>query len=201
MKKSENIVLALGFLSILLLIGIFQWGDFLIKNDYIKENFTYNIDSNSNTHSVDLPLTTSYSCNNKCGPSGRCSKTGQQCLSDIDCPGCQPYSPPLTRTKVDVPGENDAGKQGVLFSTFSTLTTDIGTQAKIFRNSNVSKGAPQANFGINTWRNKFNKIEKLFDQRYKPKVLKFMMKYPYQYSLSGEFLNNGPLAANAFINQ
>ena len=201
MKKSENIVLALGFLSILLLIGIFQWGDFLIKNDYIKENFTYNIDFNSNTHSVDLPLTTSYSCNNKCGPQGRCSKTGQQCLSDIDCPGCQPYSPPLTRTKVDVPGENDAGKQGVLFSTFSTLTTDIGTQAKIFRNSNVSKGAPQANFGINTWRNKFNKVEKLFDQRYKPKVLKFMRKYPYQYSLSGEFLNNGPLAANAYINQ
>jgi hypothetical protein len=90
--------------------------------------------------------------------------------------------------------------KAALFSSFSTLTTDIGTQAKIYRNSNVSKGAPQANFGINTWRNKFNKEEKLFDERYKPKVLKFMMKYPYQYSLSGEFLNNGPLAANAYIN-
>lgn len=196
MKKSENIVLALGFISIILLIGIFKWGDYLIKNDMIKEGFSFD-----NTHTVNLPLTTRYSCSNKCNPQGRCSRTGQQCLSDIDCPGCQPYSPPLSRIKTDVPGENDAGKMGASFPTFSTLTTDIGTQAKIFRTTNVHKGAPQPNYGINTWRNKFDKIEKLFDKRYKPKVLTFMRDYPYQYSLSGEFLNNGPLASNAYIHQ
>jgi len=197
MKKSENMVLALGFLSIILLIGIFHWSDYLIKNDFIKENF-----SSGNTHTVDLPLTTGYSCTNKCGPQGRCSRTGQQCLADIDCPGCQPYSPPLKRLKaVGVTGENDAGKLGPQFSTFSTLTTDIGTQAKIFRPSNINKGSPQANFGINTWRSKFDIIQKLFNRRYKPKVLTFMRNYPYQYSLSGEFLNNGPLASNAYIHQ
>lgn len=197
MKKSENIILGLGFLCILLLIGIFQWGNYLIKNDFIQENFSGNAYT---THNVNLPINTTYSCKNKCGPQGRCSKTSQQCLADIDCPGCQPYSPPLKRLKKNIPGENDAGKMTTLqYPTFSTLTTDIGTQAKIFRANNIHKGSPQANFGINTWRNKFDQEEKLFDERYKPKVLKFMQNYPYRYTLSGEFLNNGPLAANAYL--
>jgi hypothetical protein len=206
MKKNQNVILGLGFISILLLIGIFNWGGYLIKNHYLQEPFSENENSYT-THNSDLPLTTSYSCSNKCGPQSRCSKTGQQCMADIDCPGCQPYSPPLTRVKENgnVRGENDAGKLGVQFSTFSTLTTDIGTQAKIFKANNTYKGAPQANFGPNTWRTKYTQEKKLFDERYvinnrnKPKVLTFMKKYPYRYTLSGEFLNNGPLASNAYI--
>jgi len=203
MKKSQNIILGLGFLSLLLLIGIFQWGDYIIKNNYLQEPFSQNAYT---THNSDLPLTTTYSCANKCGPQSRCSKTGQQCLADIDCPGCQPYSPPLARVKGNIPGENDAGKLGVLFPTFSTLTTDIGTQAKLFKANNMFKGSPQANFGPNTWRNKYNQEKKLFDERYvlnsngnKPTVLTFMKNYPYRYTLSGEFLTNGPIAANAYI--
>ena len=42
-----------------------------------------------NAENVDLPLTTNYSCKNFCGPPGRCSITGQQCLSDTDCFGCK----------------------------------------------------------------------------------------------------------------
>ena len=42
MKKSQNIVLGLGFLSLLLLIGIFQWGDYIIKNNYLQEPFSQN---------------------------------------------------------------------------------------------------------------------------------------------------------------
>jgi hypothetical protein len=68
------------------------------------------------------------------------------------------------------------------------------------------KGAPQANFGPNTWKNKYNQEKKLFDERYvlnsngnKPTVLTFMKNYPYRYTLSGEFLTNGPIAANAYI--
>jgi len=199
MKKSENIILGLGILCILLLLGIFQWGNYLISNNFLQEGFSENLYS---THNVNLPINTSYSCSNFCGPPGRCSKTGQQCLADIDCPGCQPYSPPLRRINKDVPGENDAGKiTTAQYPTFSSLTTDIGTQAKIFRANNVKKGSPQANFGPNLWRNKYNKEEELFDERYKPKVLKFMRNYPYRYTLSGEFLTNGPLPANAYINE
>jgi len=201
MKKKELLILGLGFISIVLLLIIFYWGNYLIKNNYISEGFFS--EGRKGSPNVNLPLNTTYSCRNFCGPTSRCVKSGQQCLTDSDCPGCQPFSPPLSRTKntINIRGENDAGKlTSQQYPNFSKLTTDIGTQAKIFKSSNIKKRAPQPDYGTNIWRSKFNIEQQMFDERYKPPNLINMPNYPYRYTLSGEFLTNGPLASNAYYN-
>lgn len=89
--------------SFILIIAIFKWIDYLTSNSFIMECFTpgpvQEESGGATSHTVNLPLTTTYSCTNFCGPTARCSITGQQCSADIDCPGCQPYSPPLKRLR------------------------------------------------------------------------------------------------------
>ena len=201
MKKKELVILGLGFISLVLLLIIFNWVNYLTKNDFIVESFfSEKINGSPN---VNLPLNTTYSCKNFCSPSSRCVKTGQQCFTDADCPGCQPFSPPLSKMKntKNIRGENDAGKlTSQQYPNFSKLTTDIGTQAKIFRSSNVKKRAPQPAYGTNLWRGKFDIEQEMFDERYKPPNLINMPNYPYRYTLSGEFLTDGPLASNSYFN-
>ena len=101
LNKKNNILLI--FFCIGLIFIIFQWIHYLTMNKYIVECFTSGIvESSSTSHSVDLPLTTKYSCKNFCGPNARCSITGQQCMADIDCPGCQPYSSSIGEKTADV---------------------------------------------------------------------------------------------------
>jgi hypothetical protein len=203
MKKYYIIIFT--FICLLLFIGLLKWFNYLVKNNYIVECFTQmqNINESSLTnHTVDLPLTTTVSCKNFCGPTARCAITGEQCFADIDCPGCQPQLPNLNNnqpTNANVPGENDAGKltSGVT-PQFSTLTTDIGTQSKLITKHKFSKPY-MANFGINTWMNSYNSGVKEFEKRYKPQGLQFMPDYPYRYSLSGQFIEEGPLASNAYL--
>lgn len=169
------------------------------KNDQDNQ-VTKDFGMPNTTHNVDLPLTTTYSCENKCGPPNRCSKTGEQCMADIDCPGCQPYVPPLPGTlSVNIPGENDAGKLTVgMTPNYSQLTTDMGTEASLITNQKFAKPA-QPNFGVNTWSAKFNETRQMFDDRYKPAGLNRMPTYPERYSLSGEFIDEGPLASNSYL--
>jgi len=201
MKKYSIIILI--FICLFLFIGILKWFNYLVKNNYITECFSQMvpiIEDTSTSHTVSLPLTTTQSCTNFCGPPARCAITGQQCFADIDCPGCQPI---LTnsgkKNTTNVPGENDAGKLtwGVT-PQFSTLTTDIGTQAKLFTSNKFSKPA-MPNFGINTWSTSFDAGSKEFDKVYKPSGLQFMPDYPNRYSLSGEFIEDGPLPSNAYL--
>jgi hypothetical protein len=204
LTKGQYYILFLTVISFLLLGSVFKWIDYLIKNKYIAEGFQQlnnEKTSEKTSHTVDLPLTTTYSCQNFCGPTARCSITGQQCFTDIDCPGCQPYVPPLTdNEKKIIKGNDDAGKLTVgTTPTYSVLTTDMGTRAKTFLNKKFSK-APSAEFGINVWRDEFNEEEKLFDKRYKPDKLENMPNYPQRYSLTGEFIEDGPLASNAALN-
>ena len=49
------------------------------------------------------------------------------------------------------------------------------------------------------WSQEFNEDQKLFDQRYKPSGLQYMPDYPKRYSLTGEFIEDGPFASNAPI--
>jgi hypothetical protein len=212
-SKRETSVIYWGIFSFILLIIIFKWIHYLTSNDYIlycKENFepiNYNSelmlsDVSGNSASADLPLTTTYTCNNFCGPPNRCSKTGQQCFADSDCPGCEPYVPPLKKAKGCVPGDNDAGK--LVYNQnprYSSLTTDIGTQARLYIPSNQFAPPPQPLIGVNTWTAKFKGGEKLFNQRYKPSKGEYAYtpSYPNRYSLSGEFIQDGPLASNAYI--
>ena len=178
------------FLAVLLIITIFKWIDYLSINKYIVECFQQM--NNTTSHSVDMPLTTTTSCRNFCAPAtARCAITGQQCFTDIDCPGCQPQS------KNNIVGDYDAGK--LTFGStpqYSTLTTDIGTKALSFSNKEFSK-TPTPTFGVNTWRASFDEEQKLFDKRYKPPSdLQNMPSYKPRYSVTGDFIENGPLASN-----
>jgi hypothetical protein len=197
-KKYNNIFLAL--FCVVLIFLIFQWIGFLSLNKYIVECFTSNVpeDMNGSTsHSVDLPLTTKYSCKNFCGPAARCSITGQQCTADIDCPGCQPYSPPLPKSSDSIPGNNDAGKLTYnMTPQYSPLTTGYGTREKIITNNMYSKPAIP-DFGVNTWFLAFEEEKDLFDKRYKPPELPNMPKYEKRYTLSGQFIDDGPFPANS----
>ena len=183
---------------------------YLSKNQYItfcniKESFepVSRIEEKfdgSTTHTVNLPLNTTYSCKNFCGPTARCSITGQQCFADIDCPGCQPYSPPLPKNNSECVIGNDGAGRLIYNQTpqYSELTSDIGTKARIITDD-VNSRAPQANFGVDTWRNKSDIELKLFNERYKPGQLPYMPDYPERYSVTGDFIIDGPLASNAYI--
>jgi len=210
--KNKYTTIVLALLSVVLLFWVFNYIHYLTKNGYYVECFDSNIalykDTGSPTtnHTVDLPLTSKFSCSNFCAPAtARCAITGNQCMADIDCPGCNPYGANSSSKKLkptaNVPGLNDAGKLtwGVT-PTYSTLTTDIGTQAKLFT-SNKEKldRSPQANFGVNTWSNDFEGGQNLFDQRYKPSGLQFMPNYDKRYTTTGLFLDDGPIASNAYI--
>jgi hypothetical protein len=172
---------------------------YLAIEKYIVECFTGNNipESSKTSHTVDLPLNKTYSCKNFCGPTSRCYITGQQCFTDIDCPGCQPYSPPLKKSSSkNIPGNNDAGKLTLgVTPDYSPLTSGFGTKERIITKDLYGKPA-QANFGYDTWGASFNEGQQLFNQRYKPNQLPYMPKYPPMYSITGEFIGDGPLPSN-----
>lgn len=182
---------------LILLWGVFQMIHYLSKEGYIMECFTNNRENSNNTsHTVDLPLNTTYSCSNFCGPNARCATTGQQCLSDSDCPGCQPKTNSTSNKTKNVPGADDAGKLTVgVTPQYSTLTSGYGTHKKIITKNRYGEPA-KANFGTNTWRDDFDESEYLFNKRYKPNQLEYMPQYPPMYSVTGDFVTEGPLPAN-----
>jgi hypothetical protein len=192
--KYKNI---LFFLSILLFIGINYWIHYLVTNDYVKECFVQERNNGSTSHTVDLPLTSKYSCRNFCGPSSRCI-TGQQCFADIDCPGCQPNLPPINNNhSTNVIGNNEAGKLtwGQTPQYSSLTSNELVDNSTIIYNTNSP--APQANFGINTWASSAKQGQLLFDERYQPpNNLQFMPKYKKRYELLGDFITDGPLPSN-----
>lgn len=188
-------IIFLPLIALILLFIIFNMIDYLVKENYIVECFNTQ-ESSKNTHTVDLPLNTTYSCQNFCGPTARCAITGQQCFTDIDCPGCKPNSPPLPKKKDCIPGNNDAGKLTPgLTPTYSSLTSGYGTRERIITKDMYAR-PPQANFGYDTWGDSFNEGQKLFNKRYKPNQLQYMPNYPPMYSMTGEFIGDGPLPSN-----
>ena len=196
----KNTILAI--FTIILLFFIFYWIDVLSNNGYIilklKEGFVNVIrESKDTSHTVNLPINTNYTCQNFCGPTARCSITGQQCAADIDCPGCMPYTNAKNELTPNVPGNNDAGKltTGVT-PTYSPLTS---TYQSFKRVGDDNEKPAQANFGVNTWTSKFDMGAKFFNQRYKPHGLQFMPTYPDTYTTTGQFKTDGPLAANSTL--
>ena len=171
----------------------------LDKNKKLDNSNTNSIKSDKNintntTHTVDMPLTTTYSCRNFCAPAtARCALTGHQCFTDIDCPGCQPQAN-------NIIGDNSAGKLTVgMTPQYSNLTSGMGTKSMTFLDKEFSK-TPTPTFGVNTWRDDFDAEQKLFNKRYKPpSTLPNMPSYPPRYSVTGDFLEDGPLASNATI--
>jgi hypothetical protein len=202
MKLSQKTytTLFLLFISCVLFIVIYKWIDFLAINKYFVECFSIMQENSKTSHTVNLPLTTTYSCKNFCGPTARCAITGQQCMADIDCPGCQPYSPPLPKNQVCISGEDDAGKLTLgITPQYSPLTVGYGTKAAIITDNLFSKPS-QANFGVDTWSASSNQVSNLYNKRYKPPSnLMYMPSYSGRYSVTGEFIDDGPLASNDYL--
>ena len=121
-SKNQYSTLLYFIVVLLLLLCLFNWINYLVENGYIYkgtnkkstnkkstnkkgvyEGFNAT-EGNDTTHTVNLPLNTTSSCSNFCGPTARCSMTGQQCTSDIECPGCQPnVSQPQNQYTPNVP--------------------------------------------------------------------------------------------------
>jgi len=194
----------LAIISIIILISIFLWINYLSINDYvyfIKETFS-NIQANkqeknngSTSHTVDLPLTTKYSCSNFCGPTSRCSISGTQCFADIDCHGCAPYSPPLTEERSkNVPGNNEAGKlTWGLTPQYSALTTNpLVINSTVLNEPNAKPLQP--NLGPNAWFGPTLEAQQLFDRRYKSSDNSQL--YKKRYEMMGDFITDGPLPSN-----
>lgn len=193
-KKGQKIILILLF--ILLLYAVFRSIDYLVKNNYIVECFT-NQKNENETQSVNLPLNTIYSCQNFCGPTSRCAITGQQCFYDTDCPGCKEENKKDKTNKTqDIPGDDSAGKLTVgVTPRYSSLTAGYGTKEQIVKNNMYSK-TPSLNLGLNKWREKFDEELQKYDKEYRPKDAPFMQEYIPFYSITGEFIDEGPLPSN-----
>jgi len=206
LSKTQYYTLFWIIIIFILISSIFKWIDYLTDNKYImmqpisiQEYFTGSQQTDT-SHTVNLPLTTTYSCQNFCGPTARCSITGQQCSADIDCPGCEPYSPPLKKTGSDmVPGYVHAGKlTWSVTPQYSPLTNGYGTD-KMQITSNMYSKPAVANLGVDKWFSQFKKEKKLFNKRYKTDKLDYMPNYPERYSLTGKFIEDGPFASNASL--
>lgn len=203
--SSQITIYVVAIIAFILLIGLLKWLHYLTTNKYIIEQFDTKSATNYN---VNVPINTSYSCKNMCGPNNRCSKTGGQCLSDLDCYGCKPQiqTIPLAPT-VKIAGLNESGKLTTAISpTFSILTTDIGTQAMPIENepgyikkTDQNQNPPEYFKGDNTWKKPFDIGNKLFDKRYNPGQQVYMKNYPKRQTLSGEFMYDGPPAANEYL--
>ena len=195
----EKVVLLV--FSLVLFVGIWIWaGSF----SCIKEGLE---PGPATSHTVDLPINTTTSCVNVCGPQARCSLTGQQCTSDVDCYGCQPPPSSSSSSSNTVRPQNDAGKYSYS-STYSYLTTDIGTQAYLYKEEGTKKERENIKptsyvLGSNEWRPLFNQDTKNYDKMFgtvlSSPLQKMVPKYPTRPSLTGEFEDVGPLASNAFL--
>ena len=163
---------------------------------FYKNSIEFFSDNNTS-----IPLTIPYNCDNFCGPNARCAITGQQCTADMDCPGCLPPTNSLPKVpSASVRGNNDAGKLGISNAgSFSKLTTDIGTQSKLYDAASSNLGPIHPNLGKNTWITNYRLSMNDFNQRYRPVGLEFIPNYKKTFTLSGEFSSTGPLPANAYL--
>ena len=182
-------LISFSLISILLFLAIIQWVNYLIENGYLVETFE--------SGNVDLPIIKNTNCNNFCGPLGRCALTGEQCVSDNECMNCLPIHSGkrknVTHDKIsseNVIGDNDSGKSTGNVPNHSTLTSDIGNRAAFF----ALKQPVRPVSGVNVWEKTHSQHMQYFKKRYHEdsKVL-----YPKRFSLSGEFTDDGPFAANA----
>jgi hypothetical protein len=151
----------------------------------------------SSSHTVNLPINTRESCKNTCGPPNRCSITGEQCTSDVDCYGCQGMSSPDLQgsSGEDVPGYYDAGNNKK--NPYSVLTMDATKDAGSL--TSTTQAPPVYFQGVNTWRQAFDAGNALYNQKYNPSLAfqPFLPQYTARPTLSGEFVDDGPPAANS----
>jgi len=143
-----------------------------------------------------MPINTTFECQNKCSSQNKCYLTGEQCQSDVDCYGCQPFIKYKKQKKFNIRGQNDAGKLSQNFPTYSTLTTDIGTQAKLYVKNPLQYITPAQ--GLN--RKVYNFAIKEQDEKNDYLLQNQpVLQYPKRQTATGMFIDNGPLPANAYL--
>ena len=174
------------------------------------------------SHTVNLPINTTFECENKCMPPARCSITGEQCNSDIDCCGCNPNSKKIQQLLEkgvnlnDLNNEPESIYRFVEGFTANQLASAYGNNAKnkindldLFTKDNeLFSKPPQYYLGEDMWSKSFYEGAKLFNDAHDPNIQKaryadinnlgqdktqFQMKYPTRSTLSGLFVENGPL--------
>jgi hypothetical protein len=152
------------------------------------------------SHSVDMPINTTFQCANFCGPKAQCLNTREQCTSDVDCTGCQPKFTPLTKNTHDVRAENDAGKLTYNQTPqYSTLTTDMGTQAKFVSPYAAVAQVPSMYMGLDAWEKAHNVGMHLFEKKSQTSDDEYTPSWIPHTSTTGLFETSLPRAANAYL--
>ena len=217
----------LAGLCILFAWLIMNWFRYLIDNYFIfngtntvskREGFDSNIYESKDydnpntpltTHTVDLPINTNYSCSNFCGPKNKCSKNpGIHCSTDVDCWkfGCQALLKPPTSKQVEgveFDAEPDYAAGILTYNQtpqYSSLTTDIGTNAKVI---NANAEIPRSYEGIPVWEKTYDKQAEMIDDELAyqysaaPDEYKTAPFYPVKTTITGVFYDIGPTPSNA----
>ena len=207
----------------------FKEGFTTTVDNILYGNITYNPDtfnkSNSNintklindySHTVNLPLNDSQGCQNACY-NAKCSKTGKQCSTDVDCyeDGCQSLLkkvqdqiineqmaplPPQTYVPVDT-----LATGRLIYNQnpqHSSLTYDIGTSANIIdENAQV----PRPYRGYKVWEPVYNAGAQLIDEELAyqysaaPEQYRSTPEYKKTLTATGMFYDIGPTPANAYL--
>ena len=219
----------IGFILIAIVFLYFKINNKSIGQENFSKYRSYYTDLGlpGTSHTVNLPINTTFECENKCMPPARCSITGQQCSSDIDCCGCNPNAKKiqqLLEEGVDlndinnVVGSIDKFVEGFfpkkLSEGFSAdqLKSAYGNDAKnkvtdfdlFTKESELFSKPPQYYLGEDMWSKSFYEGAKLFNDAHDPNIQKaryaggpdlaqFQLKYPDRTTLSGLFVENGPL--------
>jgi hypothetical protein len=177
-----------------------------------------NNDNNTNnySHNVNIPLNDNQGCQNACYNS-KCSKTGKQCSTDVDCyqDGCHSLlkqvhdtfvaeqSKPLTPQSY-VPADSlETGR--LIYNQnpqHSSLTYDISTSATII---NKNAKVPRPYDGYKVWEPTFNLQTKLYEDKLAynyfadPEQYITMPEYKKTLTTTGLFYDIGPTPANAYL--
>lgn len=170
------------------------------------------------SRTVNLPINDPVSCKNFCGPKGKCLLTREQCISDIDCYGCNPGSKSQSDcTTKDVHPYDATGKLGQQGLQYSPLTTGYNKHnsdfAQIYDGSkDVQLTLPYQ--GLDKWTDSFNKGLELYNKKrestdkynvanlgfgFESKKQYYEPRYPMTTSLTGQFYETTPPASNASI--
>jgi hypothetical protein len=211
--KCINININMKLFFKILLIFIYLAIGWIVYNVFLnfKEGFnpntllTYDNNSLKNSHNVDV-VNSSNSCSNFCGPQSQCALTREQCTSDVDCQGCQPQidAPPKYLTDANVKPLNAAGKlTGNLAPQYSSLTTDIGSEAAYAKPGSKEAEIYRGYEGYDKWTKSFNYGLSLADKKLvyqyspEPEEYRSIPVYPITRTATGLFYDTGPTASNA----
>lgn len=184
-KRNKLFILFVLFFFFLIIINF--------KNREGYNNIYPSVNAWDVNTNVNLPLTTTQSCKNKCGPVGRCTFTNEQCVKDVDCYGCGHF--PLYGTKpTNIKGTRYSGKSlpgtNILYS---DLTTSFGSDSAPIDDG--MEEPVQYYKGYNNWQNKFDEGMKIYKKQYYTGENNYV-DYKERDTLSGDFVTTMPYSAN-----